>query len=77
MENNKTHTVDELRLLYSISPAKLRKHLKLNEKIYTDDDGISQLEGMLRNCKVIYELKTHDIPGRKVYEITIGEKQAI
>lgn len=67
-----THTVDEIRILYTESPPKVKARLKPGDKIYTDSDWLESLVLILKKCDIAYGLQTHDLAGKHVCEITIG-----
>ena len=63
-----THTVDEIRQLYSILPGKVNERLKKGDKIYTDDDWKPELERILKARAIQFQCTTVDIAGKNTHE---------
>lgn len=68
---SKTHTSDEIRLAYTISPTSVKNKVKLNDKIYVDEDWVEEIEGILKKCGIGYDIITIPIALKNNYEITI------
>lgn len=69
---SKNYTVDQIKQLYSILPSRVNEHLKKGDKIYTDDQSIGPLKIILGACDIIYLLKTTDVAGLNVHEVTVS-----
>lgn len=68
---NKTHTVDVLRMLYTENPAYVNQRVKPGDKIYTDNDWLENLIVILKKCGLAYELVSQNIPPKGYHEVTI------
>lgn len=69
---NKTHTVDELRMLYTERPETIKQRVKPGDKIYTDNDWLENLILILKKCGLAYNVALQDI-GKGFHEVTIIE----
>ena len=71
---NKTHTVDALRMLYTEHPGSIKQRVKSGDKIYTDNDWLEDLILILKKCGLGYNVASQDIPGKGFHEVTIIEQ---
>lgn len=70
---SKTHTVDELRMLYIENPDTIKQRVKPGDKIFTDNDWLENLILILKKCGLAYHVATQDVPGNGFHEVTITE----
>jgi hypothetical protein len=71
---NKTHTVDELRMLYTENPETVKQRVKPGDKVFTDNDWLENLILILKKCGIAYHVASQDVPGKGFHEITIIER---
>lgn len=67
----KTHTTDKIRIAYSVSPVSVKNKIKVGDKIYTDDNWLKEIEDILKDCDINYDLITTDVANKNIHEITI------
>jgi hypothetical protein len=66
------YTIEEIKLLYRSSPAKVFEKLKTGDKLYADDDSLNESLRIMSICKIAYHLNTGKIAERNVHEIIIN-----
>ena len=49
----------------------LEKHVKLGDKIYTDDENVQTIKNILNKCRMCAVHRSVDIAGKNVHEFTI------
>jgi hypothetical protein len=50
------HTLEEIRLLYRSSPAKVYKKLKAGDRLYADNPSLLQSIRILSVCRIAHQL---------------------
>jgi len=68
---NRTHTVDELRMLYTENPKSVKQKVNVGDKIYTDNDWLENLVLILKKCGLAYNVASQDMAGKGFHEVTI------
>ena len=63
------YTIEQVRLLYRSSPAKVYTILKTGDLLYADARSIPELQGILSVCKLYYD--THKLADKGIYEFII------
>lgn len=67
----KNHKPDEIRVLYNISPKKVKDKINEGDKIFTDDDWLPTMKEILEKCEFDYTVDTTDLAGKNIHEIII------
>jgi hypothetical protein len=69
--DNKTHTVDELRVLYTENPAMIRQNVKPGDKIFTDNDWLENLILILKKSGLAYHVVSQNFSDKGYHEVTV------
>ena len=65
------YKIEEIKLLYRISPAKVHGKLKAGDRVCTDDEGLPELNGIFSMCKICFQQNTHEMEGKKNHTFII------